>query len=306
MSRILVTGSSGLIGYALKDMNLDDCFFATRTDADLTDYDQTKKLFSRVRPDIVIHLAAAVGGIGGNLIHSGEYFRNNTMMNLNVLEMSRQFKVEKVVSFMSTCVFPAEAKYPLTVDQLHIGPPHQSNFGYAYAKRMLEVQSSAYRKEFGCNFITLIPTNIYGPGDYWNLEEGHVIPSLIHKFFIARESSTNVRLWGSGEPLREFIYSYDVAKTILWSLKSYEEISPLIVSPSVEISIKDLANCIAREMQYTGEIIWDVNKPDGQLRKPSSNAELLRLNPDISFTPIEYGLKQTVAWFVSHYPNVRL
>jgi len=306
MARILVTGSGGLIGHALKDLNLQDCFFATRADADLTDYEETKKLFSRVRPDIVIHLAAAVGGIGGNLIHSGEYFRNNTMMNLNVLELSRQFNVAKVVSFMSTCVFPAEAKYPLTVDQLHIGPPHQSNFGYAYAKRMLEVQSAAYRKEFGCNFITLIPTNIYGPGDYWNLEEGHVIPSLIHKFYVARETSSDVYLWGSGNPLREFIYSYDLATIILWSVESYEEVAPLIISPSVEISIRDLANSIAREIKFTGKIDWDLDKPDGQLRKPSSNAELLKFNPGISFTPIEDGLKRTVEWFITNYPNVRL
>jgi GDP-L-fucose synthase len=305
MARILVTGSGGLIGYALKDLNLHDAFFATRADADLTDYEETKKLFSEVQPEIVIHLAAAVGGIGGNLIHSGEYFRNNAMMNLNVLELARQFNVTKLVSFMSTCVFPAEAKYPLTVDQLHAGPPHQSNFGYAYAKRMLEVQSSAYRKEFGCNFITLIPTNIYGPGDYWNLEEGHVIPSLIHKFFTAKKASTDVLLWGSGSPLREFIYSYDLAKIILWSMESYEESAPLIISPSVEISISDLANSIAREMKFTGGIFWDMEKPDGQLRKPSSSAELLKFNPDISFTSIEDGLNRTVNWFVSNYPNVR-
>ena len=306
MHKILVTGSGGLVGHALKRLNPADCFFATRDDADLTDFEATKRLFEKVQPTHVIHLAAAVGGIGGNSIHSGEYFKNNIMMNLNVLELAREFKVKKVISFMSTCVFPVESNYPLTVDQLHDGPPHASNFGYAYAKRMLEVQSSAYRKEFGCNFITLIPTNIYGPGDYWNLEEGHVIPSLIHKFYTAKKTSTDVKLWGSGSPLREFIFSDDLAKIILWSMESYEESVPLIISPSVEISIRDLAIAIAQEIEFTGEIIWDLDKPDGQLRKPSSNIEFLSLNPNISFTSIGEGLQQTIGWFISNYPNVRL
>lgn len=198
---------------------------------------------------------------------------------------------------MSTCVFPVESNYPLTVDQLHDGPPHASNFGYAYAKRMLEVQSSAYRKEFGCNFITLIPTNIYGPGDYWNLEEGHVIPSLIHKFYIAKKTSTDVKLWGSGTPLREFIYSDDVAKLILWAMANYDEVDPLILTPSEEVSIKELSNIVSTLMGFQGEVIWDTDKPDGQLRKPSSNKHLLSFNPKVTFTPSEKDYKRQLNGF---------
>jgi GDP-L-fucose synthase len=306
MRKILVTGSGGLVGHALKRLNPADCFFATRDDADLTDFEATKRLFEKVQPTHVIHLAAAVGGIGGNSIHSGEYFKSNIMMNLNVLEVAREFKVEKVISFMSTCVFPVDSSYPLTVDQLHDGPPHASNFGYAYAKRMLEVQSSAYRKEFNCNFITLIPTNIYGPGDYWNLEEGHVIPSLIHKFYNAKKTSTNVKLWGSGSPLREFIYSDDVAKLILWAMANYDDVDPLILTPSEEVSIKELSETVSRLVGFQGEIVWDIEKPDGQLRKPSSNERLLSLNSEVSFTPLEEGLQKTIEWFLLNYPKLRL
>lgn len=306
MTKILVTGSDGLVGHALRELEPSDCYFATRADADLTNYDETLRLFTEVKPTHVVHLAAAVGGIGGNLIHSGEYFRSNILMNLNVLELSRIFEVEKVVSFMSTCVFPNESKYPLTVDQIHNGPPHQSNFGYAYAKRMLDVQSAAYRMEFGCNFVTLIPTNIYGPGDYWNLEEGHVIPSLIHKFFQAKQNSSDVKLWGSGSPLREFIYSKDVAKLALWALKNYDEPIPLILTPSEEISIKELAEMVAQQIGFKGNILWDSDKPDGQMRKPSSNEHLQSLEPNVAFTPLEEGLDETIQWFLANYPKLRL
>lgn len=306
MTKILVTGSDGLVGYALRQLEPEDCYFATRSDADLTNYDEALQLFTEIQPTHVIHLAAAVGGIGGNLIHSGEYFRSNILMNLNVLELARIFKVEKVVSFMSTCIFPNESKYPLTVDQIHNGPPHQSNFGYAYAKRMLDVQSAAYRMEFGCNFVTLIPTNIYGPGDYWNLEEGHVIPSLIHRFFQAKQSGSDVSLWGTGSPLREFIYSKDVAKLALWALNNYDETMPLILTPSEEISIRELAELVAHQIGFEGNIFWDSEKPDGQMRKPSSNEHLKSLEPNVSFTPLEVGLEETTQWFLTNYPNLRL
>jgi GDP-L-fucose synthase len=171
---------------------------------------------------------------------------------------------------------------------------------------MLEVQSSAYRKEFGCNFITLIPTNIYGPGDYWNLEEGHVIPSLIHKFYNSKNTSAEVKLWGSGSPLREFIYSDDVAKLILWALANYDEVDPLILSPSEEVSIKELSEIVSTLVGFKGKIIWDIDKPDGQLRKPSSNKHLLSLNSEVTFTPLREGLQKTIEWFLLNYPKVRL
>lgn len=306
MTRILVTGSDGLVGTALRELLTDDCYFATRADGDLRIFSQAEEVFLRVKPHKVIHLAAVVGGLGGNLSHPGELFRDNSLININVLELSRIYKVEKLVSLMSTCVFPAEAHFPLTIDQLHEGPPHESSFGYAYAKRMLQVQSAAYRKEFGCNFVTIIPTNIYGPADNWNLENGHVIPSLIHKFYLAKKASLNVSLWGTGSPFREFIFSKDVARLILWTLSNYNDSLPLILSPSDEISIKNLAEMVSEEIGFQGDIFWESEKPDGQLRKPSSSAELQSLIPNLSFTPLQQGIRETIDWFVANYPNLRL
>lgn len=306
MTRVLVTGSDGLVGTALRELIKNDCYFATRADGDLRIFQEVEKVFLKVKPDKVIHLAAVVGGLGGNLLHPGELFRDNSLININVLELSRIYKVEKLVSLMSTCVFPAEARFPLTIDQLHGGSPHESSFGYAYAKRMLEVQSAAYRKEFGCNFVTIIPTNIYGPADNWNLENGHVIPSLIHKFYLAKKASLDVSLWGTGSPYREFIFSKDVARLILWTLSNYNDTLPLILSPSDEISIKNLAEMVSEEIGFQGDILWESEKPDGQLRKPSSSAELQSLIPNLSFTPLQQGIKETVDWFVVNYPNLRL
>ncbi len=167
--KILVTGGDGLVGYAIKQMRRPDIVCIGRNEANLTDFEQTKKIFSEINPTHIIHLAAQVGGIGGNSIHSGEYFRNNLMINVNTLEAARLCKVKKLISFMSTCVFPDKCSYPLKETDLHNGPPHPSNFGYAYAKRMLEVQTNAYRKEWGCDFIVAIPTNIYGPNDNFNI-----------------------------------------------------------------------------------------------------------------------------------------
>ena len=160
MNKILVTGSDGLVGSALKEIDRSDLIFISRDDVDLTNFNETQTLFKKIKPNKVIHLAAAVGGIGGNMIHSGEYFRNNININMNVLESSRLVNVEKLICFMSTCVFPDKCEYPLKTKDLHNGPPHPSNFGYAYAKRMLDVQCSAYRKEWGCNYIVAIPSNI--------------------------------------------------------------------------------------------------------------------------------------------------
>ena len=303
--KILVTGSDGLVGYAIKQLKHSDIVFISRADADLTDFEQTKKVFFDIQPTHVIHLAAQVGGIGGNMIHSGEYFRNNLMINVNTLEAARLCKVEKLISFMSTCVFPDKCAYPLTETDVHNGPPHPSNFGYAYAKRMLEVQTNAYRREWNCDFIVAIPTNIYGPNDNFNITDGHVVPSLVHKCFLARENNTDLTVWGSGTPLREFVLSDDIARLALWALENYSEDEPIIFSSGLEIGIKDLVGLVVKEMNFTGRVVFDSTKPDGQLRKPSSTAKLKKYCPDFSFTPVEQGKKKTVQWFTQNYPHIR-
>lgn len=306
MGITLVTGADGLVGYAIRKLNPTDTVYITRKDVDLSDFDKTRALFESIKPARIIHLAALVGGIGGNMIHSGEYFRNNIMINTNVLECARICGVKKLISFMSTCVFPDKCDYPLREKDLHSGPPHHSNFGYAYAKRMLEVQSSAYRKEWECDYIVAIPTNVYGPNDNFSLDEGHVLPSLIHKCFLAGKNKTPLVVWGSGKPLREFVFSDDIAKLSFWALENYSEDLPIIFSPGVEISIKDVVDIVVKKMKFKGEVILDTTKPDGQFRKPSDTSRFREYYPEFVFTPIEQGIEETVNWFVSNYPNLRM
>lgn len=303
--KLLITGSNGLVGSALRELTPSKTIFLTREDVDLTDITNTELVFSKIKPTHVVHLAAEVGGIGGNISNSGDYFRNNILINTNVLEISRRVGVKKLISFMSTCVFPDAAEYPLTVEQIHSGPPHPSNFSYAYAKRMLDVQSKAYRKQWGLDYQILIPANIYGPHDYWNLKDGHVIPSLIHKIFLAKQNSQPLIVWGTGKPLREFVYSEDVGKLALWAIREYPNEEPLILSSGIEVSIHELVTCISQLMNFSGEVIFDASKPDGQYRKPSDSKTLKKYLPNFSFTSLEDGLTKTVSWFEKNYPQVR-
>jgi GDP-L-fucose synthase len=255
--------------------------------------------------DSVIHCAAKVGGLGNNMKHKGEFYYDNIMMNTNVIEAARKYDIKNLVCFLSTCVFPDNADYPLTEDSIHNGPPHESNYGYAYAKRMAEIQIRTYREQYGVNYKCVIPTNIYGPNDNFNLENGHVIPSLIHKCYLAKKNNTPFIIWGTGAPLREFIYSKDVAELTEWVLHNYDEDEPIILSTSDEISIKNVVELIIELMEFEGEVIWDESKPDGQYRKPSSNAKIKKYLPDFKFTSLRDGLTETIEWFNENYPNIR-
>jgi len=306
MAKTLVTGAGGLIGQATRGLGLHEMVYLTRKDADLTNFEVTKEVFSAIKPDKVIHYAAQVGGIGSNTVHSGEYFRNNIMININVLEAARLNGVKKLVSFMSTCVFPDQCAYPLNEKNVHKGPPHPSNFGYAYAKRMLEVQSAAYRKEWGCDYIVVIPTNVYGPNDNFSLEDGHVISSLIHKCYLAMKNGADLVVWGTGKPLREMVYSKDIAKLAVWVLEDYHEDEPIILSTGLETPIASIVEIIVKQMEFKGKVIFDETKPDGQFRKPSDTTKLKKYLPEFEFTPVEEGIAETVGWFLSNYPNVRI
>ena len=226
-------------------------------------------------------------------------------MNTHVIEAARQVGVQRLVAFLSTCVFPDKVEYPLTEQKIHLGPPHSSNDAYAYAKRMTEVQIRAYREQYGLQYVSVIPTNIYGPGDLFDLENGHVVPSLIHRCYLARERGEDLEVWGSGSPLREFIFAEDVARLSEWALAEYNEDEPIIFSTSEETSIKTLVEMIAELLQFKGKLIWRSDRPDGQFRKPSDNSKLRRYLPDFQFTPLYEGLAQTIAWFEANYPNIR-
>ena len=300
MTKVLVTGGYGMVGSAMESQ-----IKLSRETCDLTNPRQTNKLFKLIKPDGVIHCAGKVGGIGGNSNYKGEYFHDNLMINTNVIESARKAGVKNLVAFLSTCVFPDKVKYPLTVDQIQLGEPHESNYPYAYAKRMADVQIRAYREQYDINYTSIIPSNIYGPNDNFSLEHGHVMPMLIHKLYLAKKNKTDFTVWGSGKPLREFIYSKDIAKIAEWALFNYEETDPLIISGDEEVSIKDLVGLLVDEFKFKGKVVFDKTKPDGQLRKPSDNSKIKELMPDFEYTPFEQGIKETVNWFIENYDEAR-
>ena len=215
----------------------------------------------------------------------------------------------KVVSLLSTCVYPDAAyiTYPLTEDQLHLGPPHSSNFGYAYAKRMVDVMSRAYRQQYGCNFITAIPNNLYGENDNFHLENSHVVPAIIRKVWEAKiREQPFVECWGDGSALREFTYSEDIVKVLMFLIENYDEPEPINIGNTEEHSIKEVVELICLLLEYNGQVKWNTDKPSGQHRKPSSNQKLLNLGWEKEwYTSLEKGLTKTCKWVKLNYPNLR-
>ena len=302
---ILITGGSGMVGKALQQELSEGVFLSSKT-CDLRDYNQTLETFKKYNPSQIIHLAAKVGGIMANQNQLGDFYRENILINTNVLEASRQCKVSKVVSLLSTCIYPNDCTYPLTENQLHLGEPHPSNYAYAFAKRMLDVQSRAYRDQFGCNFITAVPNNLFGEHDNFHYQDSHVIPAMIRKIHEANATGNDVVMWGTGSPLREFTYSQDLAKILVFLLRTYDEPEPINIGNTEEISIRYLAEKLAEILNFEGRIIWDDLKPDGQYRKPSDNSKLLSLGlkPE-SYMNFDEALAKTCDWFLKTYPNVR-
>lgn len=313
IKRILVTGGSGLVGSALKKVVQNEkredevWIFVSSKDADLRQATEVTALFALHKPTHVIHLAAFVGGLFRNMTRNLEFLRYNMLMNDNVLHASYANGVDKVVSCLSTCIFPDRTNYPIDETMVHNGPPHDSNFGYSYAKRMIDVQNKAYHAQYGCRFTSVIPTNVFGPEDNFNIEDGHVLPGLIHKTYLAKKNGGPLTIWGSGKPLRQFIYSVDLARLFLWVLREYKEIDPIILSvdESEEVSIADAARLVVKAMDFKGEIVFDTSKSDGQFKKTASNAKLRKYLPGYKFTPMEEAIKESVDWFVNNYDTAR-
>ena len=311
---MIITGATGLLGSEIIRLSPHSKGLSS-SDADLTDPSAVKILSSHLQlplvttdcPSVLIHCAARVGGVKANTERVAEFYDDNERMNANVMEAARIAGC-KLVSAMSSCIYPdaGHVTYPLTEDQLHAGPPHPSNFGYAYSKRMLDVRARAYRQQWGCNFVNVIPNNLYGPNDNYDLEGGHVIPALIRRFHEAKLlDMPSVTLWGSGRPLREFTFARDAARIILWVAENYNEPEPINIGNPEEISIYKLAEMIRDLTGYKGSIGWDLNKPEGQYRKPTSNHRLRKLGWNGEYTPLLDGLRETVQSFISEYPNVR-
>jgi len=303
-NKILVTGGSGLVGRALR-LYLPNAIYASSYNYDLRDPGGVDALFVKHRPNHIIHLAGKVGGVGINLSHPVEFFEDNILINTNVLREAHRHGVGRLVSCMSTCVFPNDVEYPLQPDKIHLGEPHPTNFGYAYAKRMLEVQTRAYRQQYNKEWFTAIPTNIYGPHDNFNLESSHVIPALIHKCYIAKQTNTPWVIWGSGRAIREFVFVSDVACVLANMITSYSNPEPLIISTPHQCSIREVVRMISQCMEFDGEIIYDDTKPEGQYRKPSDISPLRSFMPDFRHTSLETGIELTVKWFTENYESSR-
>jgi len=312
--RVLVTGGTGLVGRGIQHVieqegNKDEeWIFTGSADADLSDATACRALFDKHRPTHVIHLAAMVGGLFKNLRANLDFLEVNMNINKNVLRCCHDFGVQKCVSCLSTCIFPDKTSYPIDETMVHDGPPHPSNYGYAYAKRMVDVYNRAYHDQHGRLFTSVIPTNVYGPHDNFHLEDSHVIPGLIHKAFIAKRDGTKLECWGSGTPLRQFIYSEDLARLFVWTLRHYDSPDPIILSvpEEDEVSIRDVVHMVAEATGLPPDRIeFDTTKADGQFKKTASSDKLRSLNPDFAFLPIKEGIQRAVTWFAENYDTAR-
>jgi len=312
---ILVTGGSGLLGKAVQHVvnseqlkNVDETWiFLSSKDLDLTNLSATDEYFRDTRPTSVIHLAAKVGGLFDNIGCNVEFFNQNMHINMNVLQCSHKYDVQKVVSCLSTAVFPATAPIPVDESMLHASPPNDFHFGYSYAKRMVDVMNQAYKRQYGRQFTSAIPCNIFGPHDNFAIDKCHVLPSLIHKTYLAKRDGTPLVVLGSGKGLRQFIYSLDLARLFVWVLRNYEEINPIILSvgEADEISIKDAVDVIVETMDFRGPVQYDTSFTDGHMKKTASNKKLMAMVPDFKFTPFKRAMKETVDWFIDNYDSIR-
>ncbi|XP_070543571.1 GDP-L-fucose synthase-like [Ptychodera flava] len=310
---ILVTGGTGLVGKAIEKVAKEEArsdekwVFVSSKDANLESEADTLALFEKHKPTHVIHLAAMVGGLFRNLAYNLDFFRSNMKINDNVLYSCYKYKVEKCVSCLSTCIFPDKTTYPIDETMIHNGPPHDSNFGYSYAKRMIDVMNKGYNIQHNCKFTSVIPTNVFGPYDNFNLEEGHVIPGLINKVYCSKKENKPFVIWGTGSPRRQFIYSLDLARLFMWVLREYDEISPIILSVGEEdeVSIKEAAEMVVEAHEFKGEVVLDTSKSDGQFKKTANNGKLRKYLPDFQFTPIKQAIKETVDWFIENYDTAR-
>jgi GDP-L-fucose synthase len=304
--KVLVTGSNGLLGRALKKVLGDGHIYHTREDVDLTNYEETfnylqdKVLNEGV--DTVIHTAARVGGVNANMNNNQSFFNDNYIINSNVIKACSILQIENFVNILSTCIFPHEnIVYPLTSDQIDNGAPHPSNYGYSYAKRLSGYETQIFRDVLKKNWYSVVPTNLYGPHDNFNLEDSHLIPGMIHRAYLAKQNNEKFVIWGDGSPLRQFVYSEDMAKLIVWSLNNWGLEKHCMMIDETEVSVMEVANIISKKFGFSNEdLIFDDTKPKGQFRKPAASDI-----KDFNFKPIEDGINETIDWFITNYETAR-
>jgi len=306
--RVLVTGGRGFLGsYVEEKLKRRGCknIFASRSrDYNLVQIEAVKRVYQDVKPDLVIHLAAVVGGIGANRENSGKFFYDNIMMGVQIIEIGRQFGVEKFVALGTVCAYPKYTPLPFKEENLWNGYPEETNAPYGLAKKMLLVQSQAYRKQYGFNSIFLMPVNLYGPGDNFNSKSSHVIPAIIKKCFDAiKNGHKQIVLWGTGEVTREFLYVEDCAEAIILATEKYNKSDPVNIGASFEISIRELAELIAKLTGFKGKIIWDTSKPDGQPRRCLDTTKAEKEFGFKAKTPFKEGLRKTIEWYRNTFSN---
>ncbi|MDI6758095.1 MAG: GDP-L-fucose synthase [Candidatus Omnitrophota bacterium] len=323
--RVLVTGGAGFLGTyvvsCLKERGCRNIFIPRSREYDLVNMDAVKQLYADSKPDIVIHLAACVGGIGANCDNPGKFFYNNLMMGVQMMEIGRQIGIEKFVALGTVCAYPKFSKIPFKEEDLWSGYPEETNAPYGLAKKMLLVQSQSYRQQYGFNSIFLLPVNLYGPGDNFDLSSSHVIPALIKKCIDAKRKvqsakykepssmrsalcpmpfASTITIWGTGKPTREFLYVGDAAKAIILAAEKYNKSEPVNIGAGFEISIKDLVNLIVKLTGFKGKVIWDKTKPDGQ---PRRCLDTLKAYKEFGFkakTSLIEGLRKTIDWYKSN------
>jgi len=301
MNNLLVTGGNGLVGVNLNATNKPPSH-----ELNLLDYTALKYYVQKHDIKQIIHCAAKVGGVKANKNFIFDFFSENLSMNANILRVCKECNIQKASFILSTCVFPENANYPLTEDQINFGEPHSTNYGYAYAKRMLYVGSKALKEQYNIDTVCLIPTNLYGENDYYNVDNGHVIPSLIHRMYVAKMNNEPMVIWGSGNAEREFLYAKDFSEIILNVHNNIEKFpQSMIVSNSIQVTIRELVFLIAKLMEYNGEIIFDKSKPEGIIRKPTNNTLFVEKFGEYKFTSLEQGLKNTINYFTNNYDKLR-
>jgi GDP-L-fucose synthase len=300
--RILVTGGRGFLGRfvidKLKDGGCQNLFAVGQKDYDLVSFDGVKDIYADIKPDIVIHLAAQVGGIGANRNNPGKFFYDNLMMGVQMMEMGRRAGVEKFVAIGTVCSYPKFTRAPFKEEDLWNGYPEETNAPYGLAKKMLLVQSQAYRQQYGFNSIFLVPVNLYGPFDNFNPYSSHVIPALIKKCFDAQaEGKSEIVVWGSGRATREFLFVEDAAEGIVLATERYDKSEPINIGAGFEISIKELIGLIVKYTGFRGKISWDKTKPDGQPRRCIDTKKAEKEFGFKAKTKFDDGLRQTIEWY---------
>ena len=302
--RVVVTGGAGFLGsYVVEKLRARGCqniFIPRKADYDLVHIEAVRKLYAEINPDLVIHLAAIVGGIGANRLNPGRYFYENLMMGTQLIEEARLAGVKKFVATGTICAYPKYTPVPFKEEDIWEGYPEETNAPYGLAKKMMLVQSQAYREQYGFNSIFLLPVNLYGPRDNFDLESSHVIPALIRKCVEAtRAGADHIICWGNGSATREFLHADDCAEGLLMAAETYDKSEPVNLGAGFEISIKDLTEKVCKLSGFNGRVVWDTSKPDGQPRRCLDTS---RAEKEFGFRAkliFEEGLRQTIEWYKS-------